>query len=448
MISTKPILRLCICALMVTAIGLPVQLYASDPDTPPLALKQIIRIALEANLDIKAASKETDAAAYAKKSSRAEFYPKLNTTYQYRYNEEEIESAFGTVATPWNEYTFTFSATQPLFSGFAITTQYKVAELSLNMAKANQKLVRQDVVLDATRAYFEILKAEKLLSVSKETVRQVNAQTDVVKNFYEVGMSPLNDLLESQVLLAEAKQQVVFATNNLEIARANMNRLLRRPTHQPIAVVDVLDVAPIAYDLDTSIQTALDNRIEINMSDLEVAIAEKDIDLTKQTYYPTINLQYNYYRFGDDDEWHVNLAEDGFDPDDLSVWDIRAIASWNIWDWGKTSNGTRQKKSRLSQARINRDKLKDGIRLSVTQAFLTMQTAEKNIATIETAIEQARENVRINEERFKEQVATSTDVLTAQTLLARTMNSYYSALYDFNIAKAALFREMGQEYAR
>jgi len=274
-------------------------------------------------------------------------------------------------------------------------------------------------------------------------VQQVSAQTNVVKNFYDVGMSPLNDLLESQVLLAEAKQQVVFAKNNLEIARSNMNRLLRRPTHQPIAVVDVLDVAPSAYDLDTSIQMALDNRIEISMSDLEVALAQKDIDLAKRTYYPTLNLQFNYYRFGE--EWLVNLDEEGIDESDLSVADVRAIASWNIWDWGKTSNATREKKSRLSQARINREKLKDGIRLNVTQAFLTMQTAEKNIATIETAIEQARENVRINEERFKEQVATSTDVLTAQTLMARTMNSYYSALYDFNIAKAALFREMGQD---
>jgi len=452
MISAKPILKICIYALMVTALWVPVQIHASEPDNTPLALEQIIQIALEANLDIKAAGKETEAAAFAKKSSRAEFYPTLNTTYQYKYNEEEIvipESQFQseTVITPWNEYAFSFSATQPLFTGFAITNQYKLAELGLDMAKANQKLVRQDVVLDATRAYFEILKAEKLLSVSKETVRQVSAQTDVVKNFYDVGMSPLNDLLESQVLLAEAKQQVVFATNNLEIARSNMNRLLRRPTHQSIAVVDMLDVAPIAYDLDTSIQMALDNRIEIGMSDLEVDLAKKDIELAKQTYYPSVNLQYNYYRFGEEDEWHVNLAEDGLNPDDLSVWDIRAIASWNIWDWGKTSNATREKKSRLSKARLNREKLKDAIRLSVTQAFLTMQTAGRNIATIETAIEQAQENVRINEERFKEQVATSTDVLTAQTLLARTMNSYYSALYDFNIAKAALYREMGQEYS-
>ena len=444
MISAKPILKFCICALMVNLLWAPAQTDASEPDNTPLALERVIEIVLETNLDVKASSKETEAATFAKKSSRAEYYPRLNATYQYRYNEEEIET-FGTVITPWNEYTFSFSATQPIFSGFAITNQFKIAALSLDMAKANQQLVRQDVVLDATQAYFEILKAEKLLSVSKETVRQVSAQTDVVKNFYDVGMSPLNDLLESQVLLAQAKQQVVFAKNNLEIARSNMNRLLRRPTHQPIAVVDILDVAPITYDLDTSIQIALDNRIEISMSGLEVALAEKDIELTKQTYYPTLNLQYNYYRLGED--WLVNFDDEGIDENDQSVWDIRAIASWNIWDWGKTSNGTREKKSRLSQAKMNREKLKDGIRLSVTQAYLNMRTAEKNIATIETAVEQAQENVRINEERFKEQVATSTDVLTAQTLLARTMNDYYSALYDFNIAKAALYREMGQDFS-
>ena len=95
---------------------------------------------------------------------------------------------------------------------------------------------------------------------------------------------------------------------------------------------------------------------------------------------------------------------------------------------------------------MKRSKAEDGIRFSVTQAYLTMQTAEKNITTIETAIGQARENVRINEERYKEQVATSTDVLTAQTLLFRTMNNYYRALYDFQIARASLYREMGRDY--
>ena len=58
---------------------------------------------------------------------------------------------------------------------------------------------------------------------------------------------------------------------------------------------------------------------------------------------------------------------------------------------------------------------------------------------------QARENFRITRERFKEQMATTTDVLDAQTLLSRTMTNYYNALYDYKISRAALLRAVGQE---
>jgi len=202
----------------------------------------------------------------------------------------------------------------------------------------------------------------------------------------------------------------------------------------------MLDYKPFEFDLDFCIETALEKRIELKMSDIEIEMAEKDILLAKRSYYPTVNLQGSYYRIGD--EWDVNGGEDIGDKD---TWDISAVASWDVWDWGKTSYGTREKKSRRSQALLNRSKTEDSIQFSVTHAYLQMQTSEKNIITVETAIEQAKENVRINEERYKEQVATSTDVLTAQTLLFRTMNNYYRALYDFQIAKASLYREMGQE---
>lgn len=441
MLSKKIHPKACFYFLLMIFFWVPGALTAEDVQSSPLSLTQIVQIALEANLDVKTSNRETEAAEYAKKISRTNFYPNLNATYQYTRNEKEISSPLLGIITPEEKYAFVASITQPLFSGFSITNQYKMAQLSLDLTKANKNLVRQDVALAATKAYFEILKAEKLLSISKETVTQVSAQTDVVDNFYQVGMSPLNDLLESQVLLADAKQQVVFATSNLETARAYMNVLLRKPVHQVIEVVDILDYKPFEFDLDYCINTALEKRIELEMSDIELELAETDIQLAKRTYYPTVSLQGNYYRLGT--EWDVSGGEGIGDED---TWDVQAVASWNFWDWGKSSYGILEKKSRRSQARLKRSKAEDNIRFSVTQAYLTMQTSEKNITTIETAIGQARENVRINEERYKEQVATSTDVLTAQTLLFRTMNNYYRALYDFQIAKASLYREMGRDY--
>jgi len=87
----------------------------------------------------------------------------------------------------------------------------------------------------------------------------------------------------------------------------------------------------------------------------------------------------------------------------------------------------------------------DNIDLGVNEAYLRTIESEQNIITIEKAIEQAKENLRITEERFKEQVSTQTDVLVAQTLQTDTMTNYYNALYDYKIAKAVLYRAMGQE---
>ena len=101
--------------------------------------------------------------------------------------------------------------------------------------------------------------------------------------------------------------------------------------------------------------------------------------------------------------------------------------------------------SRLSQAKYSREDILDKIELEVKEAFLRTKESEKNITTVEKAIEQAKENLRITNERYKEQVSTTTDVLVAQTLLTETMTNYYNALYDFKIAKSVLYRAIGLE---
>jgi outer membrane protein TolC len=105
-----------------------------------------------------------------------------------------------------------------------------------------------------------------------------------------------------------------------------------------------------------------------------------------------------------------------------------------------------ESKVKVTQAEDSKTQLIEGIILEVKQDYLNLLTAEKNIEVSEKAIEQAEENLRMNEERYKYQVATATDVLDAVTLLAQARVNYYSALSDFNIAKARLDRAMGRMY--
>ena len=431
--------------LIALVINTPHRILANEIESP-LSLKSVIQIALDANLRIENSRQETTAALAKKNESRTYFYPTFNATYQYKRNEDEITSPSpipggeDIVISPEEEYTFMASVTQPLFTGFSVLNQYKMADLGLNLAKTNEKLARQNVILQATNAYYLILKAEKFVYVTKETVKQISAQKEVVNNFYKVGMSPLNDLLEVDVSLANAKQNVIRALNDLESAKSQMNLILRRPIDQPINIVDILSYDPFAFDLRYCLNQADENRLEIQIADIEISLAEKDIELDKKNYYPTVSLQGSYYRFGT--EWDVD-GGDGISDED--TWDIKAVASWDFWKWGRSAYSVSEKKTRLVQARLKKSQIQDEIHFKVKQAFLDMKAAEKNIKTVETAIEQAKENYRINEERYQQQVATSTDVLTAQILLTTTMTNYYTALYDFKIAKASLFREMGQE---
>lgn len=446
MIRTK-LRRLFYIIIIVVVLSDPALILAEEM-TGPFDLGQTIDAALKANLGLKRSKEEVEAALATKKSRTTNFLPTLSARYGYiRRDQPTTQSLIGqqgqtidVIINPEDEYNFVTSFSQPIFTGFALINQYKIASLGLDVAEISEKLTRQDIILDAKNAYFSILKSQKLVTVAEDTVKQVTAQKNVAENMYQVGMSPLNDLLQSQVQLANNKQQLITAQNNLEITKSEFNTLLRRPVNASVSIVDILDYTPFEHDIDYCLSQADQNRLEIKLADLDVQIAEKDYELSKRNYFPSIDLTGNLTRRGTD--WDVNGGEG---ISDKKFWDIRATATWDFWEWGRTRYGVKEKLSRLSQAKYSKEEVLDNIHLEVKQAFLRTKEAEKNISTVEKAIEQAKENLRITEERYKEQVSTTTDVLVAQTLLTDTMTNYYNALYDFKIAKAVLYRAIGQE---
>jgi outer membrane protein len=420
--------------VIVLSVAFPAFSEAEEP-AEILTLKQTIENAIKVNLGLQASREEIKATEATKKAQRTYFFPTLSATYQYDRNDGE------NIIIPEKRYTFVTSFTQPIFTGFSILRQYNIAGLGLDAAKIEERLVRQDIILEAKNIYFELLRTQKLLKIAEETITQITSQKEVAENYYQVGMTPLNDLLQAQVELANAKQEQIIAKNNMENAESDFNTLLRRPIDTPVAIEDVLDYSPFEKDLDYCFAEAEKNRLEITIADLNVEIGEKVVKLARKDYYPSISLQGNSYGVGTEPD----LSDPDRDLTDHRSWDIQAVATWNFWEWGRTYYGVDEKLSRLSQAKLGKKEILDNIQKEVKKAYLRTTEAAKAIITVEKAIEQAKENFRINEERFKEQMATSTDFLIAQTLLSRTTTNYYNALYAFQLAKAGLYRAMGQE---
>jgi outer membrane protein len=98
-----------------------------------------------------------------------------------------------------NNYNWAFEVRQPVFAGGAIQANYRASRLGADIARVEESLSVQNTVLEVKTAYLNVLKMEKLLAVAHQTLDQLKAHLNVAQNFFDVGMIPRNDLLQSEV---------------------------------------------------------------------------------------------------------------------------------------------------------------------------------------------------------------------------------------------------------
>jgi outer membrane protein len=416
--------------------------WAQSPQEP-LTLEESVKIAVERNLRLHSAIEGVSGSKFRQKQAVTNFLPQWTGQYGYtRYSYPAFIGNFGggigRITGSRDVYNFNTTVSEPLFTGGLNLANYRLEKFGVDISKADVETVKRDIVVQVREGYFNILRADKFVDVARQAVKQFEAQLEVSKAFFEVGIIPKNDLLQSEVRLASARQGLVRAENDLALAKSSFNLLLRRDINEPLNVVDILEYKPAGLRLEDSIEEALRQRPEIKSAGLRVDQANESVKIARSGFFPTVSLAGNYSRSADEHDLQGDLKSDR--------WTLQALVTLTLFDWGKTAYKVGESKVNVTQAADSKTQLIEGIIFEVKQDYLNLVTAERNIEVSEKAIEQAEENLRMNEERYKYQVATATDVLDAVTLLAQARVDYYSALSDFNIAKARLDRAVGRMY--
>jgi outer membrane protein len=368
------------------------------------------------------------------------FLPTLSTSYSYKRLNDTPESRISGAPIPAgtrDNYNWELELKQPLFAGGGIMANYQINRLGEGISRMDETTTTLNIIQEVKVSYFTILKTERIMDVARQSLEQLKMHRNVAKNFYDVGMIPKNDLLYAEVQLANGNQFLVRAENGVELAKAKFNTVLRRGINAPVEIEDILSYKPFQKELADCVKIAFENRPEIKAYSMKVEQAEKEVKLMKSRFFPSLDLVGNYSRFGEDPD----LNGSKYTPQER--WYVMAVANWDIWEWGRTKHKVDFNMSRKNQASDYLAAIKDRIALDVKSSYLLLREAEKHIFVAKKAIEQAEENFRINEERYKEHVATSTDVIDAQTLLTSSKSDYYNALSNYNIAMAGLERSMG-----
>jgi outer membrane protein len=415
---------------------------ASEEGSRLYTLEQGIKDAFENNWSVKEKEEKVLESEYAEKEARAGFYPEFSMTYSYTRLNQPTTVKMPTGAKlemgDSNNFQWKGIVTQPLFTGFALTSAHELAKLGIDQSKVAVELEKLDLALKVKEAYFNVLGVDKLVEVAKSAVESLESHLSVARNFYEVGMIPINDMLKAEVELANAQHDYIKTQNSAKLARVQFNVLLSRSVEEQFELEDILVYIPETPDFEQYLERALKTRPEMKSLDLTDGQIDQQINLAKSKYYPEAAFNFNYLKAGD------TPAVSGSYFQKSNSWQATVGLSWTFWDWAKTKNSVRQTESQKRQLEQTRKTLEDGIRLELKQAIISLKEAEEKIPTAKKAVDQAEENLRVSEERYKAQVTTSTEVLDAQTLLSQASVNYYRALYDHNLARAGLLRAVGE----
>jgi len=415
--------------------------------TDKLTLDGAVREALSNNFLIKKAWKELESAKEEDRVALSDFFPSFSLSYSFTRLKDEPYAVFQNPLAPGggakvpvgdrNNFSWALQVKQPIFTGFALLNRKRLAALGVNIREVERKRVILDVTRDVKIAYFRILLLKRYVAVAREEVEQLSAHLRDAESFYRQGMIPLNDLLKSKVALAAAKQKLVSYANDYCVAVSHLNVLLTRPITSDTEVEDVTLHRICTFPLKKLLKKAVSMRPELQALRMAVKQVELQAKLARSDYFPKIYAIGGYTQQGED-----VLAKDN-DYNNTHNSSVGFQAEWTFFEWGKTRAkvlAALYKKQAIEQELANTE---EQIKLQVRQALAALETARENVKTAKVSVRQAKENFRITDLQYKQNITTSTEVLDARTYLSEAEINYYNALYGYLMAKAELERAVG-----
>lgn len=423
-------------ALLATA--LPSLVAQSAPPVPDeLDLKTAIGFALEHNYSILQARERIRQQEGVVVEVSAQNIPNLSAAGAYQFNDKEISSSFPATD---RALSVSVTATQVIFSGGAVRSSMKSADLAREAAVLEMKSVVTAAVLQVRVKFYDILLAREKIRVQEDNIRLLESQLKNAADRFEAGTISSFEKLRAEVALANGRVPLISARNEFRIAVEEMRQLLgyagtaTEDLRKIPQFVGELGFKPVALDLQAALTAARETRPEIKRLERLAAAREEGITVAKSGSIPNVAL------FGG---WQYRQAWGGGGSDRRDGLLVGVESRWNIFDGRATTGRLVQARSALEQMRLAVGEQALAIDVEVRRAFSALQQAVELAEASQKVVAQAEEALRLATARYGAGTATQLDVLTSQVDLTTARTNQLQAYYVHNVAVANLRRAMG-----
>jgi outer membrane protein TolC len=454
--------------------------------TAPLTITDAVALALYTSRTIATAEEALRLAQGKTSEARAAFNPNLSSLFTFtQLNQNATANIAGESFTLTNasQRQIGMQATLPIdISGMlrAATDQARLQEI---VARLDVNRARNQLVLDVKSAFYSVLRAQALLNVADEGLRNSVARQTDAQIRLDAGVAAPYDLQKAATDVANAQLQVLSARNQVSqslytlkntigidsnstmtisdagavetppgvIDPANGPVIPPRPAEQappkvelnPITnkgPVTVADPMPALPDFAALLADALRTRPEIMEADASIAAAKKGITLAYRSQLPTLGLVVN-----------GAYAPDtvGFGAQTTSA---SAVVSLNapIYDGGVAHARKREAQAEVAQAVTSRRTTIDSVTYELQSVYQNLRIARDSLAVANQSLALTREAYRLAGIRYTAGVTAQAGVsplieLTdAQTALTQAESNQVNALYNYNNSRSMLDKAVGR----
>ncbi len=310
----------------------------------------------------------------------------------------------------------------------------QVAKARQGLAQEEQARVRQDIILSVYYGFYGLTSALDAKRVAEQNLDRSRDHLRLTSLQKEAGAVPKADVLRAQVEVSNAQLALIRAENLIRLARGNLNLSMGRSVEKPVEVTPSAQppTRPEQMDLSLSLDQAVQSRPEIKGALKKIEVSQSNIQAARSAYGPRLRAEGSY-----------GWRDSDFLPQDED-WALGITLEWPLFTGFARKHRLARAKADLSKEEAEAERLKLAVRQEVWNAFSRVTEAYQTLETSQILVQDALESHRLSRERYEAGAGTITELLDAQTALARAEATRVESEWDYQIALAQFQRATGR----
>lgn len=411
-------------------------LKALAQDSILINLNTAIKLAIEKNRDIVISHYQTNSLKYALKEAKGNFLPKLYLSANYYRNINKqvifLPEAFGmgksaTKLGADNDYRAALNLSLPVYSNYN-TTNKKIAEKRFNYQNEVTRNTKQQVINATKKAYFNYLIAQEIVKVQQLQLKSAQETLTDVKKRTKQGTLTDYDFTAAKVQVAQTKNSLLEAQNNILPLANNLKLLLGFKKETILKLTAPITLLENELIMEENPLKLLSQNSTLKQLKLDVEIKEDQIKLVKSALYPTLDAIGNYnYQTQEDDFSFSNYQW-------INTSLVGLQLQFSIFNGNVTKNKIEQAKIVKNIAKKQKEYATEQIQMQL-QVLLSKLDFEKQ--KIEVQLENmnlTKVALKLTKKRYQFGVGTFLEVNNAELSYTQARLFWLQAILDYKSA--------------